>query len=95
MQMKPEKIDITKDDEPEHALAFKIKEGAPGLQVVYSRDWTLWNEAVATAAWALYEQGHVELVQRRVSIGSRAKFEYIAIKRRESRKLSVLKPSAS
>ncbi|UWQ79715.1 hypothetical protein K3725_01525 [Leisingera sp. S132] len=83
MHFKSEVIDITSESRPSQVLASKIKNGPPGLQVVYARDWMLSDALLGAAAWALYEQGKVDLVQRRLSSGRKAKFEYIAIKRKE------------
>ena len=73
----PSSIDVSRHIEPARALVTEIESGTPGLHVVHARD------------WALYEEGHVDLVQCRVSSGSRAKFEYMAIKRSDGRKLSA------
>ncbi len=76
-----ETVDVSATEEPSRALKRSISKGTPGLRVIYARDWALWDQNLAEAAWTLFEQGIVDLVQRRVPGRTTAKFEYIAIKR--------------
>ncbi len=74
-------VDVSSHDQPGQALERAVELGRPGQKVIYARDWRLFNRSLASAAWALYEGGLVDLVQRRVPSARYTKFEYIAIKR--------------
>ncbi|QMU58833.1 MAG: hypothetical protein GKR98_11890 [Boseongicola sp.] len=78
---KPAALDVSSKESPDQALVTAINQGEPGLQVTYAVDWCLWNKSLATTARALFEDGVVDLVQRKVPGPRMAKFEYIAIKR--------------
>lgn len=77
-----ETIDITTSARPAQALVTTTNGCAPGVSVIYARDWFLKDEALATAARALFDQGRIDLVQRRIRTGWSNKFACIAIKRK-------------
>lgn len=76
-----QEVDVSKHVEPAAALMRAIAAGPPNTWVVYARGWYLERTAVAAAAWALFERGEVELVQRRLRSGRFPKFEYLAVKK--------------
>lgn len=89
MQTGAKIIDVSTNIRPARALQRSIANGDPGLRVIYARDIALWDRWLAARAWSLYECGHVDLVQRRIPNVSPARFEYIAIKRRNSTTLDA------
>lgn len=76
-----QEIDVSDHVEPAAALIDAIAVGRPNTWVVYARGWYLERTAVASTAWALFEHGDVELVQRRLRRGRFHKFEYVAVKK--------------
>ena len=78
-----EVVDVSTCAQPVEALLRAVSRSAPGVHVIYARDWFLADVMLANAARALFEKGQVDLVQRRIKIGRNDKFAYFAIKRKE------------
>ena len=79
-----EVVDVSTCAQPVEALLQAVSRAAPGVQVIYARDWFLADAMLANTARALFEDGQVDLVQRRIKVGRNDKFAYIAIKRKET-----------
>lgn len=76
-----EGVDATKDNNPRQILENFIEHAPPGAQAVYHRGPFLEAYTLAEYARKMHEQGHCNLVQRRIKKGRSAIFEYVMVKR--------------